>query len=469
MKVCLVTGKFKVLHVGHLRLLKTASEITDRLVVAIDDSNVEKDELAWRINLITHTEFVDEVITFSGDVCDLIRTLKPDFVVKGNEFSKDKNLEQDELDKYGGKLVFSSGNYTFSETPKVNDIENFVKHDENFLKRHKSTRRDYLELLNSFSKLKVCVIGDLIFDEYIECKPVGASQENPSIVVTPVQQKLFIGGAGIVAKHCESLGAHTYFIGVIGNDEIGNWCRNELVKSKIEVNLYNDDSRKSTIKTRYKVGNQVMFRLNQFTNTAISKDIENKILDAFEANCKNYDLLIFSDFSYGTLSSDLVSRITQLCKQNNVMIAADSQSSSQIGNLSKFTDVDLITPTEREARIEVKDETSGLVILAENLRRKIQSKNIILKLGSDGLIIHSFNYESDALNETDQIKALNFNPVNVSGAGDSLLACASMALASGANIFESAYLGSIAAAIHVSTPWNTELDIINLRNIISLM
>ena len=138
-------------------------------------------------------------------------------------------------------------------------------------------------------------------------------------------------------------------------------------------------------------------------------------------------------------------------------MVADSQSSSQVGDVSRFKGMVLLTPTEREARLAMRDFNSGLVTLAKNLRKKAQAQNIILKLGPEGLIVHSpSNNNTDP---TDRLPAFNTTPKDNAGAGDSLLACSSIAMAVGANIWQSAYLGSIAAACQVSRVGNIPLSI----------
>ena len=117
---------------------------------------------------------------------------------------------------------------------------------------------------------------------------------------------------------------------------------------------------------------------------------------------------------------------------------------------------DLITATEREARLELKDENSGLVVLAEKLRFKLNAENLLLKLGGDGVMIHGTN-ESGTMLATDQVPALNDAFVDTSGAGDSLLATAALSLASSATIYEATLLGSLVAAIQVGRIGNTPI------------
>jgi bifunctional ADP-heptose synthase (sugar kinase/adenylyltransferase) len=140
------------------------------------------------------------------------------------------------------------------------------------------------------------------------------------------------------------------------------------------------------------------------------------------------------------------------------MVVADSQSSSQTGDIGRFMGMDLITPTEREARISIRNREDGLVVLAEKLRQQALARNVLLKLGEEGVLIHAENSNVDNW-LTDRISALNSAPKDVAGAGDSLLITSAMTLASKGNIWEAACLGSLAAAVQVGRVGNTPLKI----------
>jgi sugar/nucleoside kinase (ribokinase family) len=148
-------------------------------------------------------------------------------------------------------------------------------------------------------------------------------------------------------------------------------------------------------------------------------------------------------------------------------VSADSQSSSQIGNLSKFKNIHLISATEREARLELKDNTSGLVVVAEGLRKELNSKNLLLKMGGDGVLISARDDNGQMLT-TDEIASINKNPVDTSGAGDSMLAGASLALASGATIYEAALLGSVLAGIQVGRLGNVPIAQETVNSVLQL-
>ena len=136
------------------------------------------------------------------------------------------------------------------------------------------------------------------------------------------------------------------------------------------------------------------------------------------------------------------------------MMTADSQSSSQFGNISRFKGMKLISPTEREARIACRNNEDGLIGLTQKLREESKATNIFIKLGSEGLLIDTLK---NTQHVTDKIPKLNNFPIDIIGAGDALLATSSLLLAAGANIWESSLLGSISAAIQVSKRGNTPI------------
>ena len=306
--------------------------------------------------------------------------------------------------------------------------------------------------------LKVCVIGDVIVDEYIQCDPLGMSQEDPTIVVTPILTERFIGGAAIVAAHARSLGARSVdFVSVSGDDDEAQYVADELDSAGVRARLIRDHDRPTTLKQRYRAGNKTLLRVSRLRQHRISKALQQQALDHVRDSLDSADLVIFSDFNYGVLPQELVDEITGECHRRDVKIFADSQSSSQVGDVSRFRDATLLTPTEREARIALGNYEDGLVVIAEKLRERANAENILVTLGAEGILIHPKVTEKGQW-LTDRLPALNTAPKDSAGAGDCLLVCTSMALALGRSIWESAYLGSLAAACQVGRTGNIPLS-----------
>ena len=170
------------------------------------------------------------------------------------------------------------------------------------------------------------------------------------------------------------------------------------------------------------------------------------------------DLVIFSDFNYGVLPQEVVDAITVVFRESGATLCADSQSSSQVGDVARFRGMDLLTPTEREARLSVRNTGDGLNVLGETLRSAADARHVILKLGQEGALVCPSS-GPDQPWPPDQIEALNPNPKDVAGAGDSMLIASGMALAAGASIWEAACLGSIAAGIQVGRVGNTPISL----------
>ena len=215
-KTVFVSGHFNVLHPGHLRLLRFAKDCGSRLVVAVESDRIAGEAAhvneQLRLEGIQSNAWVDDTFIIDEPVEDLIGRLRPAVVVKGKEHELRFNPELAVLEKYGGKLLFSSGETVFSSLDlirkefKVLDARS-IKLPVEYLTRHNIELARLVDLLHKFEQLKVCVVGDLIIDEYITCQPLGMSQEDPTIVVTPIDVVRFIGGAGIVAAHAAGLGA----------------------------------------------------------------------------------------------------------------------------------------------------------------------------------------------------------------------------------------------------------------------
>ena len=460
-KIVFVSGNFNVVHPGHLRLLQFAKECGDFLVVGVNDrsspgANLPED---MRLEGVRAISLVNYSFLLREPPEDFISKLKPAVVVKGKEFEAQGNPEQRIVETYGGKLLFGSGEVRFSSLdllrreyfePNLSTIKKPV----DFPKRHAFAIPDLKGQLSRFNGMRVVVVGDLIVDEYVSCEPLGMSQEDPTIVVTPLEKTQFVGGAGIVAAHGHGLGADVYYFSVAGTDETSWYARKRLEEFGVKSTIIPDDSRPTTLKLRYRAAGKTLLRVSHLRQHDIRPEISKKIYSAVEQRIRDTDLLIFSDFNYGCLPQTLVDELVALGERHGVTMVADSQASSQVSDVSRFKGMKLITPTEREARLALRDTNSGLVVVAEALRKRARADNVVITLGTEGLLIHA---RDTADWVTDRLPAFNSAPKDTAGAGDSFLTCAAMALCAGVDIWQSTYLGALAAACQVSRVGNTPL------------
>ncbi len=458
--IAFVSGNFNVVHPGHLRLLKFAAEQADILVVGINPNSTRGVTLAqdMRLENVRSISFVNHVVRLETSAADFIAKLQPSVVVKGKEFEDRSNPEQDVVALYGGRLIFSSGELRFTSLSLLErdadvDISNVRKPLE-YPKRHGFEISGLKRLLGKLSGMRVAVIGDLIVDEYVTCDAVGMSQEDPTIVVTPLMTRTFVGGAGAVAAHAHGLGADVRFFTLVGNDEAARFARDTLEQHGVNCHSFIDDTRPTTRKQRFRALNKTLLRVNHLRQHAANTEIQRQMLSSVERALKSCDLLLFSCFNYGCLPQDLVDAVAERARASDVMMAADSQVSSQTGDVSRFKGMTLLTPTEREARVALNDFISGLAVISERLIARASTKNLIITLGAEGALINTM---ADGVQKSDRLPAFNPSPKDVSGAGDSFFMASSMALRAGSDIWQASYLGSLAAALQVSRVGNLPL------------
>jgi len=319
------------------------------------------------------------------------------------------------------------------------------------MSRHALNHDNLKKIIDKYSNLTICVIGDLILDQYINCDPLGMSQEDSVIVVTPTDDKLFIGGAGIVSAHASNLGANVDFYSVTGTDKDSTISINMLKENNVNFINFPDEGRPTTKKIRYKSKNQTLLKVSYLRQHQIEASIEDDLIKNVLKNIDKYNLIVFSDFNYGLITKNIIEKISSVAQSKRIIVVADCQTSSQFGDILKYKNINLITPTEHEARVSLKNKDDGIVVLSEQLRKLSGVQNILLKLGVDGVLIHAGDNKNF---ETDQIPALNLNAIDTAGAGDSFLIVSSLSLACSASIWEASLLGSYAASIQVSRAGN---------------
>lgn len=461
-----VSGIFNILHVGHLRMLKFAREHCDILIVNIhnDDTPGCVSSSSERIENIRALDFIDYCFCSSKKVTEVLEQLRPDIVFKGQEHYDRYNEEASVIENIGGKIIFSSGSSSHYSDEILDRRELKLNEDRGhkFRKRHNIEFDQIEKIMKKFNELKVVVIGDLIVDDYITVDPMGLSREEPVVVFSKTKSQLFLGGAGIVASHAASLGADVNFFSVVGDDKTASFARQKLSEYNVKSFLYTDESRSTTVKQKYKSKGKTVFRINDVNSHFIDDSCVEAILDQIKSSIEDTDAIIFSDFNYGCLPQKLIDAVTLIATKNDVHLFSDSQISSQQGNIARFKNTLLTTPTEYEIRASFGDSESGLVVLANKLIEKSKPENVLITLGSDGLLVHSPNVSDKSELQTDRIPALSPSSVDTSGCGDVLLVGTALSLCAGANIWVSAYVGSLCAAKHVNLMGNLPIEKISI-------
>ena len=175
-----------------------------------------------------------------------------------------------------------------------------------------------MKSIKKFKKKKICVIGDLILDNYVYSYPLGMSQEAPTVVISPEKEDIFIGGAGIVAAHAASLSNKTYFFSVLPfKDQNLSFVKNNLNKYKIDYKFFYQTENKINFKTKYYVDNNCLLKVSKINKSNLSNNTEKKIINSFKKISDEIDLVIFSDFNYGVISKNLIESIKKFVRKEN--------------------------------------------------------------------------------------------------------------------------------------------------------
>ncbi len=478
-KIVLCHGHFNVIHTGHLRFLEFARKQGSCLIVALSGNSRISEEVRDkffdekdRAHGVAALQYVDKVFIFNeNSLEEIISLVKPSAYVYGEEYSKKTELiikEIEIVEKNGGKVVFSSGDIHYAPTDFLDKELSEIRSErlERFraaLKKQKISCDQLLSHCDNFKNKHLLVIGDTIVDQYVVCDALGMSSEAPVLVVRELEHKEFVGGAAIVSRHVRALGSKCTFISLIGSDEPGEIVKNELNKEDVEHRLIIDEDRPTTFKIRYMVSTQKILRVSRLKDHHLNAKMEERVLEHLNAEAGNIDGIIVSDFCYGVITPKILDHISKLSKKYKIKLFGDVQSSSQIGNAAKFKNYYLIKPTEKEARIALDDKYSGLELLGNNLLKATGSQNLILSLGPEGFIAFKTT-DNKLFVKAQHFPALNPSPVDVVGAGDSLLTALSVASCAGADIMEASAIGSLVASIAVGKVGNIPVKIKEVKD-----
>ena len=466
----LAYGHFSIIHPGHIRYLNYAKSKGNKLVLAlIGDSNSNEKKIQFnqkeRCKSLEMLSMVDNIICLkNNEIKSIIELIKPSFFILGTEYKKSLNKQVNEAIKTqktsNRKVEFHAGDISYTSTDLFNnsEIELTNKRRLEFIsscKRQKLSKEKLLSSINDWNKNKILVIGDSILDQYSACEPLGMSAEAPVIVVKELKNKNFIGGAAIIASHIRALGSKCDLISVVGNDNFGQIIKKNLMSQDINKGLIIDNSRPTTFKKRYLVDNQKIFRVSRVEESPVNEEIENKLILKINELAPKVNCIVISDFVYGVITENVIKKVIEISNKFSIPLLGDVQCSSQIGTLMRFNKFTLLCPNEKEARIALQDNNSGIEKISRDIIKTLNVRGLIMKLGQNGLIAYdSFNQKN---NIRESFPALTVNPLDVAGAGDSLMAIMANGLASGHSIMASSALATCMASISVSTIGNVPI------------
>jgi rfaE bifunctional protein kinase chain/domain len=300
------------------------------------------------------------------------------------------------------------------------------------------------QLIDSLANIKVAVIGDVMLDTYCWGKVERISPEAPVPVVTLDKKELRIGGAGNVALNTAALGSPTFIFSVVGDDMEGKELKALMQRENICTDyLVTSGKRITTNKTRIIARNQQMMRLDAEITNDLDEDLENqlvqKLRDFVAAHKPN--VLILEDYNKGILTEKIITSVIEICKENNIITAVDPKRK----NFFAYKGATIFKPNLKEVKeglnLLFEEVTIGLLNnIHLQLQQTLKHNVSLITLSEQGIF-----FESDS--ESNILSSHRRNIADVSGAGDTVIAVASLVYAASNNIELTAELANIAGGL----------------------
>ena len=474
-KVIMCHGTFDVVHPGHIRHLLFAKSKGDILIASLTSDEfinkstfrpyVPEDLRALNLAALEVVDFV--LIDKMPTPIKNLNILKPDFFAKGYEYiNEGVHIKTEEeikaLDTYGGEIIFTPGDVVYSSSKLIEMAPPNIA-TEKLMTLMSAEDISFADLFNTLKKLKslkVHVIGDTIVDTHTQCNMIGGMTKTPTISVAIESIKKYVGGAGIVAKHLKSTGAEVSFSTVLGEDQLREFVVDDLERNKIRGNFSYDDTRPTTEKNAIITQGYRLLKIDTVDNRPINSKTIAKIKK--EISESKADVFVFSDFRHGIFNKETIPHLIDAIPEGRFKVA-DSQVASRWGNILEFQNFDLITPNEREVRFAIGDQDSVVRPLAKKIHKMSGCKCLILKLGDRGIITYRSHTSSD-FRSFFTIDSFVDNVVDPVGAGDALLAYASLSLKLTNNEVIASILGSLAAAVECEQDGNIPVSLDLIEN-----
>ncbi|MGD8255794.1 MAG: D-glycero-beta-D-manno-heptose-7-phosphate kinase [Syntrophobacterales bacterium] len=299
------------------------------------------------------------------------------------------------------------------------------------------------EGIDQFSSCRILVVGDVIMDEFLWGRVERISPEAPVPVVEVEEESLVLGGAGNVVNNIISLGGQALLCGVIGNDAMGRELIHILQKMNSPTyGLVIEDRRPTTIKTRVVAHSQQVVRVDREEREHVNEASIESITHTVKEQLDSIDAIVVADYGKGVVTRSLMDGLRSLGQGGQTILAVDPT----IRNVALYKDVTLITPNNYEAQqmagIQIEDDQS-LRRAGAHLLEELGCQTVLITQGDKGMTLFEGN------GETTQIPTVARKVFDVSGAGDTVIATFTLALAAGLTPGQAAVLANLAAGIVV--------------------
>ena len=305
-----------------------------------------------------------------------------------------------------------------------------------------SDQQQLQKIIQRFSDQPILVLGDLMLDRFVWGRVERISPEAPVPVVEVERESVHLGGAANVACNLAALKARPLLVGVVGCDEAGERLVEELHRQEISSEgVVRASDRTTTIKTRILAHHQQVCRTDRECKEPLSQGVLGKMRGVYQTFLNQAKGIILSDYAKGVLSPNLALDLIRDCREAKKFLAVDPKA----GDFSVYRGASLITPNKKEAEgasgVEIVDQSS-FIQAGQKLLELTAAKYLLITRGEEGMTLFEGKKHS-------HIPTVAREVFDVTGAGDTVIASLTLAVAAGASMGEAATLANHAAGVVV--------------------
>ena len=304
--------------------------------------------------------------------------------------------------------------------------------------------RDFSDIVTKeFPRKKIVIVGDLVADQFMHGTIARVSREAPVFILRHEETETLAGGAANAAVNVASLGGKITLIGLVGEDANGDALLDKLYQSKVNCDfLVRSAEIQTTTKVRVLAGQnyaprQQVIRIDYENKSEISPELKKKLKENLLAAARDADTIVISDYNYGVAGQEIAQTAARIAREKNIPLLIDSRF-----RLKNFMNATSATPNQEEVEQILGDKFTAADCAA--LRERLGLEALLVTRGNRGMLLVEKNKQPL------EIEAVGSKePVDVSGAGDTVIAVYSLSLASGLSFAESARLANHAGSIVV--------------------
>lgn len=320
------------------------------------------------------------------------------------------------------------------------------------------------EILTSFSRKKILVIGDIMLDRFVYGEATRISPESPVPVLSLTRENKMLGGAGNTLSSLHGLHCDANIITLVGDDSEAGLVRAQLESLGILAEgLLTVKDRPTTVKTRYLAGHQQLLRTDFEKTIPVSDSDKANILAMAKSAIPNMGCVILSDYGKGMLTEDLTHSLIKLCREHNVPVLVDPKGY----DYSKYKGATALTPNKKELHDATKmpvNSDNAVIEAAQSLIDNHDLEAVIATRSKEGMSVIQKNQETGQYERPVHFQSIDLEVFDVSGAGDVVIATLAAAIATGASMQDAAFIANIAGGIAVSKVGTTPIRLDELKN-----